>query len=175
MKCEAGFGFQDLLLITGLKSLTGELVIESGNNIGSMIFQHGKILQAFSPYCRAIGDVLVDKGMLTEEELLQTLHEQKQTGLLPIGSMLVQAGKVDFETIELMVHEQIRQAVRDFLSWQKLNVSFVEKDVTPVDSIHLPVHEFIAPDTLHAARSFGFTDPAQAGSAAPTQAAAPLT
>jgi hypothetical protein len=158
MKCLTGFGFQDVLLLIGLKGLTGELMIESGNSIGSMFFQRGKILQAFSPYSRAIGDILVDNGIITEVELLQMLHEQKQTGLLPIGSMFIKTGKVGFDTIELMVHDQVRHAVKDFVSWQKLNVSFVEREVMAVDSIHLPVYEFIAPETLNAVRAFGIAE-----------------
>ncbi len=154
MKCGSGFGVQDILLLAGMKGLTGELVIESGNNIGSILFSQGNIVRAFSPYSRAIGDLLVENGLITDEELLATLHEQKQAGDIPIGSMFVKTGKVGFETIERMIHEQIRQAVGDFISWRGLDVSFVDKEVIPVDAIHLPVHEFIAPDTLLAVSAF---------------------
>lgn len=166
MKWETGFGFEDLLLLIGMKGLTGEVVIESVNNIGNMIFQEGKILQASSPYSRAIGDILVDQGFITMENLLETLQEQKQMGLVPIGSMFMKAGKVDFETIETMVHWQIRQAIRDFLSWKNPDVSFVEKEVMRMDSIDLPVYEFVSAENLKAARSFCLADPALSDSTA---------
>jgi hypothetical protein len=175
MKWESGFGFEDLLLLIGLKRLTGELAIESGNNIGSMTFEQGRILQASSPYSRAIGDILVDRGVITAEDLLKTLHDQKQMGLVPIGSMFVKAGKVDFETIEMMVHEQIRHAVRDFMSWKSPDVSVIEKDVMRIDSIDLPVYEFIPAESLKAAGSFCLADSAQADKAPPETAATPLT
>lgn len=56
----SGFKLNDALLLIGLEGRTGELVVESGNNIGSLIFHEGKILLAFSPYTRAIGDLLVE-------------------------------------------------------------------------------------------------------------------
>ena len=95
------------------------------------------------------------------EELLETLHEQKQVGLVPIGSMFVKAGKVDFDTIEMMVHGQIRQAIGDFLSWKSPDVSFAEKEVMRMDSIDLPVYEFVPAENMNAARSFCLADPAQ--------------
>jgi hypothetical protein len=56
---------------------TGELTLESGNNIGTILLYKGDILQAFSPYSRAIGDLLVEVGLIIETELIDTLKLQK--------------------------------------------------------------------------------------------------
>lgn len=174
MKCEfPDFILQDILLLIGLKALTGELVLESGNNIGSMVFRDGRILQAFSPYSRAIGDLLVEQGIVTEAELLATLKLQKQKCDTPLGGLLLKTGKVSLEVIEMMVHEQIRQAVKEFVTWNKLRISFLERDIRPFDRIHLPVHEFLPPDIVKASKAF-ITEASlsrrQAPSAAPTTA-----
>jgi len=139
------------LLLIGLQARTGELIIESGNSIGSMIFHEGKILQSFSPYARAIGDLLVEGGALTEAELMEILRSQKTEGYSPVGFLLMRAGKVSFEVIEMMVHEQIRQAVKAFKGWNDLSFSFVDKVIDPFDAIHLPVYEFIDNETLRTA------------------------
>ena len=139
------------MLLIGLQARTGELIIESGNSIGSMIFHDGKILQSFSPYARAIGDLLVEGGAVTEVELLEILDAQKNKGYSPVGFMLMKAGKVSFEVIEMMVHEQIRQAVKAFKGWNDLSFSFVDKVIDPFDAIHLPVYEFIDNETLRTA------------------------
>ena len=155
MKCEfPEFILQDILLLIGLKARTGELVLESGNNIGSMVFRDGRILQAFSPYSRAIGDLLVEQGIVTEAELLATLKLQKQKYDTPIGGLLVKTGKVSLEAIEMMVHEQIRQSVKEFITWDKLQIIFLERDIRPFDRIHLPVHEFLPPDIVKASKAF---------------------
>lgn len=144
----------DILFLIGVQARTGELVVESGNNIGTMLFHRGKILQAFSPYSRAIGDLLVEEGVITEGDLLETLKLQKKDTYAPLGALLLKTGKVTLEVIEMMVHEQIRKAVTDFQSWDGLNLSFTHKDIKPFDRIHLPPQEFIPPDTLHAAKAF---------------------
>jgi len=151
MKDNAGFSIESILVLIGLQARTGELIIESGNSIGSMIFHDGKILQSFSPYARAIGDLLVEGGAVTEVELLEILDAQKNKGYSPVGFMLMKAGKVSFEVIEMMVHEQIRDAVKVFKAWKDLSFSFVDKVIDPFDAIHLPVYEFIDNETLRTA------------------------
>jgi hypothetical protein len=144
----SGFTLDDALLIVVLQRRTGELLIESGNNIGSIHFHEGNVLQALSPYSRAIGDLLVEDGILTESELLEVLKLQKLDPDIPIGALLINTGKVNFEAVEMMVHEQIRQALGEFKVWVRVNISFVEKDLKPVDTIHLPAHEFISAEVL---------------------------
>ena len=150
----SGFPVQDVLLLVGLHVRTGELIMESGNNIGTVLFHEGKILQAFSPYSRAIGDLLVEKGLVTEEELIETLQLQKRTIHSPLGGLMIKTGRVSLEIVEAMVHEQIRQAVQEFKSWKELNCSFTDKDIQPYDRIHLLVHEFVSSETLKSATHF---------------------
>src|SRR5512142_441062 len=108
-----GFSLQDLLLLVGMERRTGELVVEAGNNIGSLLFRDGSILLAFSPYTRAIGDLLVEQGAVTDSELIEVLKEQRTGVHTPVGALLLKTGKVTFKTIEAMVHEQIRKAIQD--------------------------------------------------------------
>ena len=150
----SGFGLQDILLLLGMECRTGELVVESGNNIGTLLFHEGKILLAFSPYTRAIGDLLVEQGVLTDAELLDVLKQQMTGPHTPVGTLLLKTGKVTFSVIENMVQEQIRRAVKDFSSWNPLDFNFVRKDIRPFDSIHLPVYEFMPSDVAKASLVF---------------------
>ena len=155
MNCESsGFSLPDILLLIGLQGRTGELVLESGNNIGSIIFHEGRVLQAFSPYSRAIGDLLVEDEVISEAELLELLRQQKKSYVFPIGVLFLQTGKVTFEVLEMMVHEQIRQSIKDFMAWQNPNISFVDKEIKPFDGIHLPVYEFIPAEALKSTAHF---------------------
>jgi glutaredoxin-related protein len=149
-----GLSLPDVLLLVGIHSRTGELVIESGNNIGTLLVHEGKILQAFSPYSRAIGDLLVEDGLITENELIETLKLQKQNQNTPLGALLLKMGKVTFEVIEMMVHEQIRQAMKEYLSWDDVAFSFTDKHIHPYDRINLSVYEFIPLATIQAAKAF---------------------
>ena len=142
----------DILLLIAMQGLTGELEIESGNNIGSMLFYQGRILHALSPYSRAIGDLLVEDGLVTETELIDTLKLQKTQTHTPIGCLFLHSGRVSFEIIEMMVHAQIREAVKEFLSWERLSFGFVKKEIQPYDKINMLVHDFIPPAILTSAK-----------------------
>lgn len=155
MKCEiTGFSLSDIFLLIGLKARTGELMLESGNNIGTMVFHDGRILQAFSPYSRAIGDLLVESRIITEDELLAMLKLQKENHSSPVGGLFVKTGKVGLDVIEMMVHKQIRQSVAEFLTWDNLRIGFQEKEIHPFDRIHLPINEFLQPDVLRSSKKF---------------------
>ncbi|HTG01779.1 MAG TPA: DUF4388 domain-containing protein [Nitrospirota bacterium] len=149
-----GLTLTDVLFLLGMHSRTGELVVESGNNIGTLLFHKGRILQAFSPYSRAIGDLLVEDGLVTESDLLETLRLQKQNANIPLGALLLKTGKVTFEIIEMLVHEQIRQAIKEFLSWDAVSFSFTDKHLNPFDRINLSVYEFIPLLTIQSAKGF---------------------
>jgi hypothetical protein len=149
-----GFNLPDILLLIAMQGLTGELELESGNNIGSMLFYQGRILHALSPYSRAIGDLLVEKGLVTEAELIDTLKEQKMHAHTPIGSLLLNSGRVSFETVEMMVQAQIREAVKEFITWERLSFGFVKKEILPLDKINMAVHEFIPPEVLASAKRY---------------------
>ncbi len=155
MNCDlAGFSLNDILLLIVLEARTGELVVESGNNIGSILFHQGNILQAFSPYSRAMGDLLVESGIITDDELIDMLREQKKSGMTPIGRLLMQSGKVSIDIVERIVHEQIRRAMKDFAVWHDIRIGFREKKIQPFDRIHLSVREFLPPDVMDSCRVF---------------------
>jgi hypothetical protein len=157
------------MLLVGMRDRTGELLLESGNNIGSIIFHQGRVLQAFSPYSRAIGDLLVEDGIISESELLEILQQQKKNYVSPIGALFLRTGKITAQRLELLVHEQIRHAIKDFMAWQNLSVSFLDKEIKPFDAIHLTVHEFVSDDALRSASRFLSCIPHRAAAAAATR------
>lgn len=149
-----GIGLIESLFLLGMQARTGELSLESGNNIGTLLFHEGRILLAFSPYTRAIGDLLVEQGVLRDTELLEVLKQQRTGPHVPVGALLLRSGKVAFREIEAMVHDQIRAAVKDFRSWSPVDLSFAEKEIRPFDSISLPVYEFIPSSVRKSAELF---------------------
>ncbi len=158
------FELHDLLLLIGAEGRTGELVIESGNNIGSLLFHEGKILLAFSPYTKAIGDRLVEQGVINENELLEVLKQQLAGPPVPVGLLLMNSGKVTYSVLEELVQDQIRNAIRDFSVWSPVEFIFMKKDINPVDKIHLAVYEFIPREALTKVQLFAQKMPSEARS-----------
>ena len=153
-KAKNGFGLHDILLLLALQRRTGELTLESGNNIGTLVLYEGRLILAFSPYTRAIGDLLVERGVLTDAELLEVLKQQRIGPHTPVGTLLLKSGKVTFQDIETLVQDQIRKAIKDFGAWDPLDLNFVDTDVAPFDSISLAVHEFIPEAMRQSAMQF---------------------
>jgi len=52
--------------------------MESGNNIGHMLFYRGRILQSMSPYSRSIGDLIMEEGLINDRNLIETLLLRKK-------------------------------------------------------------------------------------------------
>ncbi len=114
----------------------------------------GKILQAFSPHTRAIGDLLADDGLITESELIESQRIQKRNEYAPLGGLLIMMGKVTIEVIEMMVHEQIRHAMKEFQSWTDVNLSFTDKEMKPFERINLGVQEFLPQEIIEVLKTF---------------------
>jgi hypothetical protein len=54
----------------------------------------------------------------------------------------------------MMVQEQIRKAIKDFLAWKDVDCTFQKREVKPFDSINLPVYEFLTAEAVKAALVF---------------------
>jgi hypothetical protein len=139
-----GYTLEDILLITSLQQKTGELTLETERGRGTLRFLNGNIVDSDSPGTRAIGDLLVMRGMLTEKDVEASLLKQKsnpQSG--KIGSIFVEEGRVDSFCIQNMVKEQIFSAIEDFSTWKNVCFSFQEKEVIASDDIHVSLTDII--------------------------------
>ena len=72
-----------------------------------------------------IGDMLVQAGKLQSWELENALAEQGQTGRL-LGEILVEEGVVTEEEIEVLISEQIEREICDIFFWENAYFSFQE-------------------------------------------------
>ncbi|MFA6989455.1 MAG: ATPase, T2SS/T4P/T4SS family [Candidatus Gastranaerophilaceae bacterium] len=83
------------------------------------------------PGKKRLGDMLLEKGMITEEQLQQALNEAKRTGE-PIGHALVSRGFVDIEELKNVLSEQ--QGV-DHVNSEQLRMTENHLKYLPTDFI----------------------------------------
>jgi hypothetical protein len=139
-----GYTLEDILLITSLQKKTGELTLETECGKGTLRFLNGNIVDSDSPYTTAIGDLLIQRGLVTQDDLRTSLAQQEndpESG--KIGKIFIDSGRVDEACITNMVKEQIFTAIQDFSTWKNVYFTFKEKDVLPSDDIHVTLTDII--------------------------------
>lgn len=139
-----GYTLEDILLITSLQQKTGELTLEADRGKGTLRFLNGNIVDSDAPSSTAIGDLLVLKGMITQQDVENTLQKQLNNPASgKIGKIFVEDGRVDNYCIQIMVQEQIFSAIQDFSTWKNVCFTFQEKEVVASDDIHVSLTDII--------------------------------
>jgi len=132
------------LLTTSRKE--GTLTVSDGTRKKSIYFSRDGVTLLFDrgKGARSLGQLLVDYGRITEEQLQTALEEQQATGKR-LGEVVRETGLVSDEEIEDLVRTQIEEEIFDLLSWRGGTFQFRDE----------PAPEFLA-DTEHTYTSLLF-------------------
>ncbi len=121
----------DVLQLLAMGKKTGCLSVTHRDNFGYVYFDRGRIAFASIVNRRdRLGDLLVQAGLLTHEQLdvaIETQHEQPDRRL---GEILIGLGYVTREALHDQVRTQIEEAVYFLFTWSHGTFSF-EPDVRP--------------------------------------------
>jgi len=128
------FGLADILQLIYFQKKTGILEIEGPVDTIKIYFHEGNIVAARSakrPEENRIGNILVKKGILKEEELKALLQKQAQTGTR-LGSLLIQENLVPKEVLVDIITHQITDQIVQMFTWKKGTYEFTPQGV-PID------------------------------------------
>ena len=83
-----------------------------------------------------LGEMLIEKGILTEVQLMKALSESKRKGI-PIGSMLFEMGLISLEQLKEVLHTQTGYELvsADQLANQKKFVNILPEDFVKANSV----------------------------------------
>jgi hypothetical protein len=115
------FGITDIFQLIYYQRKTGLLSISGKYDRVKILFFEGNIVSATSsrrPEEKKIGNLLIKKGIITEEDLRKVLEEQKRTGK-QLGTLLLSHGLVDKETLTEVITQQIIDQVVQIFSWNE--------------------------------------------------------
>lgn len=123
----------DILQIISLSKKSGVLSIHRGDEKGIIYLHHGKVILTSSDrHRRNLGDILLEKGFINEDQLLEALSIQKRGGMKELlGHVLVKLGFIDNAVMEKIIEGQIEESVFYFLSWREGTFKF---EIQEVDS-----------------------------------------
>lgn len=123
-----------VLQIMNMAQVTGVLKFVSTDNLASFYFKSGELICAtVDTRSKKLGEVLVEKGLITTEQLSIALKEHA-TGRVHgrIGNILISHRYLDYATLASTVQEQMKEVVFDVLAW-KSGFFFFMKGVAPKD------------------------------------------
>lgn len=118
----------DLIEFLTLRGRSATLLVTSGDSVVELRFHGGRIQSASGSQSIRLGQLLVDRGLLTREQLVEALALQQmpQECWQPLGKLLVDLETITEEQLEGTVRDQVARAVREAASWQHGRFHFEE-------------------------------------------------
>src|SRR5215469_8525389 len=121
----------DVLQLLAMGKKTGCLSVTHRDNFGYVYFDRGRIAFASIVNRRdRLGDLLIQAGLLTRENLDAALEVQGEQPERRLGEILIGLGYVTREALHDQVRTQIEEAVYFLFTWSHGTFSF-EPDVRP--------------------------------------------
>jgi Lar family restriction alleviation protein len=109
-------GLSSLLQILAHEKKTGVLQFVQGNRIRSIYIRNGKIVAASGRKGRRLGQMLYDKGLITQKQLEKALEKGRKTNKR-VGEALLDLGYIEEEGLKELIRYQIQEAVLDISFW----------------------------------------------------------
>jgi hypothetical protein len=126
----------DALQFIHLGGRTGTLTLTCGDAKGGIGFHQGRIVNAWAPGGKRLGELLIEAGVLQKATLEEALRRQElEHPRKSIGQILVAMKAVDSETIYRTVEHQIERTVYDLVTWNQGTFHFALDDLKPIDDI----------------------------------------
>lgn len=121
----------DVLQLLSMGKKTGCLSVTHKNNFGYVYFDKGRISYAAIVNRRdRLGDILVKSGVITHEQLEDTIASQSKSRDKRLGDLLVERGLLSRDALHQQITVQIEEAVYFLFTWSQGTFSF-EADVLP--------------------------------------------
>jgi hypothetical protein len=115
---------------------TGTLVLRGGEGRGEVGFHRGRIINAWSPSSKKLGDLLLVKGLLERAQLDEALRLQAtRQPRRSLGQILIDSGLIKAPDLRKVVSEQIEGTVYELVTWRQGKFNFALDELRPVDDI----------------------------------------
>ncbi len=129
----------DVLQFVHLSRRTGTLYLwrqdERRAEIG---FHDGRIVSAWSPGHRRLGDLLIAAGIINQQALDAALKlQQQEDGERILGQILLTEGVITRQDVHRVMKEQVQASIFDLLTWRFGSFHFEMDERRPIDDIGL--------------------------------------
>jgi Domain of unknown function (DUF4388) len=126
----------DAVQFIHLGGRTGTLTLTCGEANAGIGFHQGRIVNAWAPGAKRLGELLIEAGVLQQATLDEALREQEsEHPRRSLGQILVAMNAVDSETLYRTVEQQIERTVYELVAWNRGTFHFALDDLKPIDEI----------------------------------------
>jgi hypothetical protein len=123
----------DVMQLIRLGGHSGTLTVNSRSEEGFIGFERGRIVSAWNPRSRRVGELLVAAGAIDEGTLVRALEAQNaERPRRTLGQILVRMGSTTSEAIRDVMAVEIERVVGEILAWKSGTFEFAIDDLTPM-------------------------------------------
>lgn len=139
----------DVLQFISIGKRTGTLELERDGDRARFGFYEGTLITAQAPGAPRLGELLLEGRHVDAETLREAMTDQTAGGTRrSLGSLLVDAGKLDPKVLQEVVKQQLERAVERVLSWERGSFDFAIDEIRPVDDIGVETAELVGEEKL---------------------------
>jgi len=126
----------DALQFIHLGGRTGTLSLVNGETSAGIGFHQGRIVNAWGPGTKKLGELLVDDGAIDRSTLANALRQQEQEQpRRSLGQILIAEHGLSEERMYRVVEQQIEKTVYELVTWKNGTFHFALDDLRPIDDI----------------------------------------
>ena len=126
----------DVMQFVHLGGRTGTLVIKSGAESAEIGFHRGRIISAWTPDSKRLGDLLVSLGAIEDLTLMEALaRQERQVPRVSLGKVLVTMEAITKDRLREVIADQIEHTIYDLVTWSSGDFDFALDELRPVDDI----------------------------------------
>ena len=146
-----------ILQILSTDNRTGVLHFEQGQTIRAICLKDGKIVAASGREGQRLGQILYDRGLISQEQLEEALEKTKEEKKR-LGEVLLDLGYINEDSLKELVRYQIQEAVLDISLWAEgdfeyrdCQMEFDERGVDDINTMRIVLEAAIKRDEWVAA------------------------
>jgi len=120
----------DILQMLQIGSKTGELAITNEENLVYLYLNSGELTHVHWMNRKdRLGSMLVENGLIEEQELKEVLELQQERENAPMGELFLELELVDKKTLREQIKKQMRDAIIELSGWEKGYFVFESREI----------------------------------------------
>jgi len=139
----------DIMQYLHTSEKTGTLYLKREEELGRVHFDEGRIIRVGLPGMTNLGDVLLEKGRISQNHLKSAIRiQQVQSDSRPLGMILEEMGAITHEVLKDAVIRQIEEVLGELVTWEEGTFSFEVENNHRHDDISIAPDDLFPPEEI---------------------------